>query len=157
MDIHLLREVTHMDENQGTVAALLFFAVFAGFAMTPQAQGGEATSQRAAPTYSSSARASITATIVERPSFSCDQILRSVTVEIAAIPPLPDDPLHPVVIPRFGCAAIQGMFGVTAKITSIEPAAPILAVPAGTNSTDRPGGAGSPGHRHDVEVIYNFE
>ena len=139
-----------METDRKVGGAALLFGALLGFAITSGASGEEPVAKATtdAPS-SSSASASISATIIERPDFSCDQILRSVTIEIEALPPLPDDQLHPVVIPRFGCADLQGMFSVTTEITPIEPA---TGQPA-----SRPGGVGSPGHRHDVEVIYNFE
>ena len=154
-----------METDRKVVATALLFGALLGFAMTSGASGEELVVKATpdAPS-SSSARVSISVMIIKRPGFSCGQILRAVTVEIAAFPPLPDDHLHSAVIPRSGCTSLQSMFSVITEITPDEPAtgqlasaAPVLAVPAGTNSPARPGGVGSSGHRHGVEVVYNFE
>jgi hypothetical protein len=138
--------------------------IFAGFAMLSQALGDEATSKLATPTYSSSARAWVSATIVERPSFSCDRALRAVNVEIAAFPPLADDYLHSVAIPRFGCSYLESMLNVTVEMTPVEAAArqtesapPFLIVPVNTNSSTSSSTATLSSHPHIIGVIYNFE
>ena len=156
-----------MSESQKPAGVWLTFAISAGIATMSQALGDEVSPNRAAAADSSSASASISATIVERPNFSCEQILGSVTVGTAAFPPLPGDQsqhLHPVATPQFGCYTLQGMFSFTTGNTPTEPAArqPALTahnhvVPAGANSTALSGGTESSGHRHEVEVIYNFE
>lgn len=153
-----------MSASHRTAGAVLLLNVFAGFAMISQALGDEATSKLTAQIYSSSARASVSATIVERPSFSCDRALRAVNVEIGAVPPLAGEHLHPVAIPRFGCSYLESMLNVTVEMTPVEAATrqtesapPFLIVPVSTNSSTSSSTAALSSHPHIIGVIYNFE
>lgn len=132
--------------------------------MTPRALADTATSNLAARTNSSSARAAVGATIVERRSFSCDRAQHAGTAEITAFPRLAEDHSHLAVALRFGCFDLKRTFEATAETAPARAATPqpgsapaLLIDPVGTNSWPSAGITNLSRHRHVIEFIYNFE
>ncbi len=153
-----------MDAKQGHFGVLLLFKVFIGFAMASQALADEMTPKLSVATHSSSTHVMASATIIERPSISCDRIPRAVTAEIAAFHPPAEEHLHPVAIPRLRCHHLENMVNLTMATIPVGPAmrqsgtaAPFLIVAANMNSSTSSGTAGLAGHRHAIETTYNFE
>jgi hypothetical protein len=145
-----------MNTNSGTVGALLLFNVFVCSVLTSQALGDEAISKFETPTYSSSERTMVRATIVERLSFSCDYFLPAAAVEITAFPPLAED--------YFRCSYLKNMLSGTFEMTLVDMvtrwrgfAAPFITVSVSANSSTSSGTAAPSTYQYIIEVIYNSE
>ena len=153
-----------MDAKQGQFGVLLLIKVSIGFAMASQALAGEMAPKLSEATHSSSVHVLASATIIERPSISCDRVPRAVTAEITAFHPPADGHSHPVAIPQFNCRHLESMVNLTMASIPVEPAmrqlgtaAPFLIVAASINSPISSGTAGLADHRHAIETTYNFE
>lgn len=156
-----MRESTHMHANWKTVALLLLIGLSPGSMIAPRALADEIRLKQNGQTSSSKARASVAATIVERPSFTCDRVMRAVTVRIEPLPPLTDH-WDPAVRPQVECSYVGGLLNLTVELGPRPKGPPrasgqditnLVNMNAMVGSED----AGAAHHRHIFEIIYNFE
>jgi len=156
-----MRETSHMHTKRMAVAVLLLNGFLAGSIIARGAMAGETNSQQSGEAFSSSARASVSATIANRPGFTCERLSRAVTVRISPIPPL-DGHLDSVAFPQSNCSYLARALSLALEVRSdgavpAESSDDLLVVPVGTNNTTNSDYVAPSGHKHIIEIIYNFE
>jgi len=156
-----MRETDHMHTKRIVAAVLLLSGFLAGSIVARGAMAGETNSQQSGEALSPSARASVSATIANRPGFACERLSRAVTVRISPIPPL-EGHLDPVALPQSNCSDLAKVLSLPLEMPSdgavpAESPDDLLVVPVGTSNITNSDYVAPSGHKHIIEIIYNFE